>query len=74
MISKYLTKKITLAKIEYYKEKLTGADQGTAFKLMSNILCTSGDSLPDDPPDSALSDQYAVFFNETRGLKSPAKN
>ena len=31
---------------------------------MSNILSTSGDSLPDDPPDGALSDQYVVFFDE----------
>ena len=59
-----LTKEITQAKIEYYKEKLTGADQGTAFKVMSNILSTSGDNLPDDPPDGALSDQFAVFFDE----------
>ena len=59
-----LTKEITQAKIEYYKEKLTGADQGTAFKVMSNILSTAGDNLPDDPPDGALSDQFAVFFVE----------
>ena len=59
-----LTKEITQAKIEYYKEKLTGADQGTAFKVMSNILSTSSDNLPDDPPDGALSDQFAVFFDE----------
>ena len=31
---------------------------------MSNILSTSGDNLPDDPPDGALSDQFAVFFDE----------
>ena len=32
-----LTKEITQAKIEYYKGKRTGADQRTAFKVMSNI-------------------------------------
>ena len=31
---------------------------------MSDILSTSGDGLPDDTPDAALSDQFAVFFDE----------
>ena len=54
---------ITQAKINYYNEKLAGADQRTAFQVLSQLVKKTDHALPEDF-NSDLCDMFATFFDE----------
>ena len=58
-----LTDCITQAKIKYYNEKLAGADQRTAFQVLSQLVKKTDHALPGDS-NGDLCNKFATLFDE----------
>ena len=58
-----LTDCITQAKIKYDNKKLAGADQRTAFQVLSQLVEKTDHALPEDS-NGDLCDKFATLFDE----------